>query len=86
MSVSRAGERVFDVFIKDDNVSRLDIYKLVGGLAALSRYYIVKNLGSSILSVKLLPVVGSPIICGLENVENVGVIAEPWAPLVGAAC
>ena len=30
VSVSRAGERVFDVFINDENVSRLDIYKLVG--------------------------------------------------------
>ncbi|PSS13418.1 LRR receptor-like serine/threonine-protein kinase precursor [Actinidia chinensis var. chinensis] len=67
VSVNRAGQRVFDVVINEKNVSRVDIYKEVGGFAAYSWYYTATNLSSVILSVKLLPVVGAPIICGLEN-------------------
>ena len=67
VSVNRARQRVFDVVINEKNVSRVDIYKEVGGFAAYSWYYTATNLSSVILSVKLLPVVGAPIICGLEN-------------------
>ncbi|KAK9276328.1 hypothetical protein L1049_005860 [Liquidambar formosana] len=63
----RAGQRVFDVFVNDMNVTRVDIYKQVGGFAAYTWHYTVKNLSSSVLSVKLMPVVGKPIISGLEN-------------------
>uniref|UniRef100_A0A5B7B1W6 Malectin-like domain-containing protein n=1 Tax=Davidia involucrata TaxID=16924 RepID=A0A5B7B1W6_DAVIN len=67
VSVTRAGQRVFDVVINDKNVSRIDIYKQVGSFAAYSWNYTVKNLSSTILSVKLVSIVGAPIICGLEN-------------------
>lgn len=67
VSVSREGQRVFDVVINDKNVNRVDIYKQVGSFAAYSWPYTVKNLSSTILSLKLVPVVGAPILCGLEN-------------------
>ncbi|KAF9593142.1 hypothetical protein IFM89_020352 [Coptis chinensis] len=67
VSVNSAGKRVFDVLINQRNVSRIDIFKQVGGFAALNWRYIIKNLNSTSLSVKLVPVVGAPIICGLES-------------------
>jgi hypothetical protein len=65
--VKKAGERVFDVFINGDNLTRVDIYKQVGSLAAFTWHHMVKNLSSSVLSVKLVGVFGAPIICGIEN-------------------
>lgn len=65
--VKRAGERVFDVFINGDNLTRVDIYKQVGGFAAFSWHRTVKNLSSSVMSVKLVGVVGAPLISGIEN-------------------
>ncbi|KAL6969815.1 hypothetical protein U1Q18_029528 [Sarracenia purpurea var. burkii] len=67
VSVTKPGQRVFDVVVNDKNVSRVDIYKQVGSFAAYSWHYTVNNLSSSLLSVKLVPVVGAPLICGLEN-------------------
>ncbi|XP_059655550.1 receptor-like protein 4 [Cornus florida] len=67
LSVTKPGQRVFEVVINDKNVSRVDIYEKVGAFAAYNWYYIVKNLSSNILSIKLVPVVGAPVICGLEN-------------------
>ncbi|MED6149739.1 hypothetical protein PIB30_065490 [Stylosanthes scabra] len=66
-SVRMEGERVFDVFINDRNVSRVDIYKEVGGFAAFDWHYTVKNLTDSSLRVKLAAAVGVPIISGIEN-------------------
>ncbi|RDX78612.1 putative LRR receptor-like serine/threonine-protein kinase, partial [Mucuna pruriens] len=65
--VRRAGERVFDVFINDENLTRVDIYKQVGSFSAFTWHRTVKNLSSSLLSVKLVGVVGAPLICGIEN-------------------
>ncbi|KAK6931459.1 Malectin-like domain [Dillenia turbinata] len=65
--VNKAGQRVFDVLINDENVTRIDVFDKVGGFHALDWYYVVKNLSSTVLSVKLVPVVGAPIISGLEN-------------------
>ncbi|KAI8527627.1 hypothetical protein RHMOL_Rhmol12G0090100 [Rhododendron molle] len=67
VSVNQPGQRVFDVMINEQNVSREDIYKRVGSFAAYSWYHIVRNLNTTTLSVKLVPVVGAPIICGVEN-------------------
>uniref|UniRef100_A0A7N1A055 Malectin-like domain-containing protein n=1 Tax=Kalanchoe fedtschenkoi TaxID=63787 RepID=A0A7N1A055_KALFE len=66
-SVNKAGKRVFDVVVNDKNVSRVDIYEKVGGFTAYDFSYVVTNLSSRVLNVKLLPVVGKPIISGLEN-------------------
>ncbi|XP_042502086.1 receptor-like protein 4 [Macadamia integrifolia] len=66
-SVTQAGQRVFDVLINGRNVSRIDIFKRVGNFVALNWHYTVNNLNSTVLSVKFLPVVGAPLICGLEN-------------------
>ncbi|KAF8389795.1 hypothetical protein HHK36_024314 [Tetracentron sinense] len=66
-SVNAAGIRVFDVYINQRNVSRIDIYKQVGNFAAFSWHYIVKNLSSTVLDVKLVPFRGAPLISGLEN-------------------
>ncbi|KAI4357859.1 hypothetical protein L6164_001782 [Bauhinia variegata] len=66
-TVKKARERVFDVFINSKNVTRIDIYKQVGSFAALSWHYTVKNLSSSVLSVKLVAAVGAPLLSGLEN-------------------
>lgn len=66
-SVKKAGDRVFDVFINGKNVTRIDIYKAVGSFAAYTWHYTVKNLSSSVLSVKLVTAVRAPLISGLEN-------------------
>lgn len=66
-SVTKSGQRVFDVSINEENVSRIDIFKEVGSFHGLSWHYVVKNLSSTVLTVKLVPVVGAPIISGLEN-------------------
>lgn len=65
--VRKIGERVFDVFINGENLSRVDIYKQVGGFAAFTWHHTVKNLSSSVLKVKLVGVVGAPLISGIEN-------------------
>ncbi|KAL6847878.1 hypothetical protein ACP4OV_022006 [Aristida adscensionis] len=65
--IGAAGQRVFDVMLAGENVTRIDIFKQVGGFTAFKWTYILKNLTSSTLSVKLVPVVGRPILCGLEN-------------------
>lgn len=66
-SVKKAGQRVFDVFINGNNATRLDIFAKVGSFAAHSWSYTVKNLSSLTLTVKLVGVVGSPLLSGLEN-------------------
>ncbi|XP_043717052.1 receptor-like protein 4 [Telopea speciosissima] len=66
-SVTQAGQRVFDVLINGRNVSRIDIFKQVGSFVALNWHYTINNLNSTVLSVKFVPVVGAPLICGLEN-------------------
>jgi hypothetical protein len=58
---------VFDVMLAGRNVTRIDIFKQVGGFTAFKWTYVVENLTSSTLSVRLVPVVGRPILCGLEN-------------------
>ncbi|GJN05856.1 hypothetical protein PR202_ga23525 [Eleusine coracana subsp. coracana] len=65
--IGAAGQRVFDVMVDGNNVTRIDIFKQVGAFTAFKWTYIVENLTSSIMSVKLVPVVGRPILCGLEN-------------------
>lgn len=67
VSVNAAGKRVFDVFVNDKNTTRVDIFRNVGGFAAYNWQYVVKNLSSTALSIKLVPVAGKPIISGLEN-------------------
>ncbi|KAK9091135.1 hypothetical protein Sjap_024312 [Stephania japonica] len=67
VSVNSAGKRVFDVLINEVNVRRIDVFKEVGRFSALHWHYTVKNLNTTVLSVKLVPVVGTPIISGLEN-------------------
>ncbi|KAI3719981.1 hypothetical protein L6452_20888 [Arctium lappa] len=67
VSVNVKGKRVFDVIINDENVTRIDIFKEVGGFAAYSYHHVAKNLSDTKLIVKLVAVVGAPLICGLEN-------------------
>ncbi|GFP96626.1 probable LRR receptor-like serine/threonine-protein kinase at1g51880 [Phtheirospermum japonicum] len=67
VSVTRAGQRVFDVLVNDESVRRVDVFKEVGGFAAYDWSFVVRNLSSTTLSVRLEPVVGAPVICGLEN-------------------
>ncbi|XP_015076584.1 receptor-like protein 4 [Solanum pennellii] len=67
VSVNKAGKRVFEIVVNGENVSRVDIYKEVGSFAAYDFKYVVKNLSSAELSVRLVPIVGAPVICGLEN-------------------
>ncbi|KAL4575064.1 hypothetical protein LXL04_021905 [Taraxacum kok-saghyz] len=54
VSVNQKGKRVFDVIINDENVTRIDIFKEVGGFAAYSYHYVAN-------------VIGSPLLFGLEN-------------------
>ncbi|KAL8531633.1 hypothetical protein ACS0TY_008288 [Phlomoides rotata] len=67
VSVTKAGQRVFDVVVNGENVRRVDVYKEVGGFSAFDFSHVVKNLSSTTLSVRLEPVVGHPVICGVEN-------------------
>ncbi|XP_021754686.1 putative leucine-rich repeat receptor-like serine/threonine-protein kinase At2g14440 [Chenopodium quinoa] len=64
--VTKAGQRVFDVQVNGENVNRIDVYKAVGGFKAHDWHYVAKNLSSTSLTVKLAPVVGEPILSGLE--------------------
>lgn len=65
--VTKAGQRVFDVLVNGVNVNRIDVFQQVGKFKAYDWHYVAKNLSSTTLTVKLNPVVGSPILCGLEN-------------------
>lgn len=65
--VDGAGKRVFDVVVNGQNVSQIDIYKAAGLFAAYDWHYVVKNLSNDVLSVNLVPVVGFPLISGLES-------------------
>ncbi|PRQ40419.1 putative transferase [Rosa chinensis] len=65
--MNKVGDRVFDILINDDNVTRIDVYKEVGSFRAYTWHYIVKNLSTSHLIVKLEAVAGVPLISGLEN-------------------
>ncbi|KDP29365.1 hypothetical protein JCGZ_18286 [Jatropha curcas] len=66
-TVTKKGQRVFDLTLNGKNVSRVDIYAQVGSFAAYSLPYTVHNLSSTALIVKLLPVKGAPLISGIEN-------------------
>ncbi|KAE9615408.1 hypothetical protein Lal_00048074 [Lupinus albus] len=65
--IRKVGERVFDVFINGENLTRIDIYKQVGSFAAFTWHHTVKNLSSSVLKVKLVGVIDAPLISGIEN-------------------
>lgn len=66
-NVNAQGKRVFDIVVNERNVTRIDIYKEVGIYAAYEWHYTVKNLSTNPLRVKLVSVVGAPLISGLEN-------------------
>lgn len=66
-SVTKAGQRVIEIVVNEKNVSEVDIFKAVGRFAAYSWHYVAKNLSSTELRVKLLPVVGAVLISGIEN-------------------
>ncbi|XP_042052699.1 receptor-like protein 4 [Salvia splendens] len=67
VSVTKAGQRVFDVIVNEENVSRVDVFDKVGAFAAYDFSYVAKNLSNTVLTVRLVSVMGAPIICGLEN-------------------
>ncbi|KAL6570994.1 hypothetical protein OROGR_000544 [Orobanche gracilis] len=67
VNVMKAGQRVFDLLVNGENVHRVDVFDMVGGFAAYDWSYVAKNLSSTTLTVRLKSVIGSPIICGLEN-------------------
>ncbi|GAB4840256.1 hypothetical protein Ancab_021021 [Ancistrocladus abbreviatus] len=66
-SVNKTGQRVFDVLINGVNVNRIDVFGQVGGFSSYDWHYVAKNLSTTTLTVRLAPVAGTPIICGLEN-------------------
>uniref|UniRef100_A0A0A9F757 Malectin-like domain-containing protein n=1 Tax=Arundo donax TaxID=35708 RepID=A0A0A9F757_ARUDO len=82
--IGSAGQRVFDVMLDGKNVTRIDIFKQVGGFTAFKWTYIVENLTSSTMSVRLVPVVGRPILCGLENYAMVPLEMRTMASQVAA--
>ncbi|KAK4779735.1 hypothetical protein SAY87_015841 [Trapa incisa] len=65
-SIDGAGKRVFNVTVNGEIVTQIDIYKAVGSFAAYDWHYLVKNLSDNVLSVSLVPLVGVPLISGLE--------------------
>ncbi|KAJ6899366.1 receptor-like protein 4 [Populus alba x Populus x berolinensis] len=66
-SVKQKAERVFDVVVNEKNVKRVDVFEEVGSFAAYSLSYTVHNLSSNVLTVKFVPVLGAPIVSGIEN-------------------
>lgn len=65
--VTKAGQRVFDVHVNGVNVNRIDVYKAVGRFKAHDWHYVAKNLSNTLLTLKLVPVVGEAILSGLET-------------------
>lgn len=66
--VSAAKERVFDIQINDKAIfPNVDIFKAVGKFSAYDLQFTARNLTNATLSIKLVPRVGVPLICGLEN-------------------
>ncbi|KAJ6768632.1 CARBOHYDRATE-BINDING PROTEIN OF THE ER PROTEIN [Salix koriyanagi] len=65
-SVKQKAGRVFDVVVNEKNVERVDVFAEVGSFAAYSWSYTVHNLSSPVLTVKFVPVVGAPIVSGIE--------------------
>ncbi|KNA14185.1 hypothetical protein SOVF_109870 [Spinacia oleracea] len=66
-TVIKGGQRVFDVLVNGVSVNRIDVFKAVGGFKAYNWHYVAKNLSSTSLNLKLVPVVGEPILSGLET-------------------
>ncbi|XP_015578003.1 receptor-like protein 4 [Ricinus communis] len=66
-TVTKKGQRVFDVVVNDKNASRVDIFAAVGSFAAYSFSYAVRNLSNGALTVKIVPHIGAPLISGIEN-------------------
>lgn len=58
---------MLDVIINDENVTRINIFKEVGGFNAYIYHYVAMNLSSTPLIVKFVSVSGSHLICVLEN-------------------
>ncbi|KAL9401881.1 hypothetical protein Peur_005730 [Populus x canadensis] len=65
-SVKQKSERVFDVVVNEKKVEKVDVFEEVGSFAAYSWSYTVHNLSSTVLTLKFVPVVGAPIISGIE--------------------
>lgn len=66
-TVTKIGQRVFDITVDGLNVKRMDIFKQVGSFTAFQWQYVTNNLTKTNLSVKISPVVGVPLMSGLEN-------------------
>ncbi|XP_057839439.2 receptor-like protein 4 isoform X2 [Cryptomeria japonica] len=66
-SINAAGQRVFDIIINDINLHQIDIFKEVGSFTAFRWQHIAHNLTKPTISIKLVPVTGTPVISGLEN-------------------
>eukprot|EP00249_Psilotum_nudum_P012856 c24008_g1_i1 orf=962-2881(-) len=61
-------QRIFDITVNDKVVfSNVDIFREVGKFTAYDLQYIARNLTNSTISIKLVPTIGSPVICGIEN-------------------
>ena len=66
-TIINTGLRVFNVSINGLTVlPLLDLFQQVGANAAFDYVYTVKNLTGGSLTISLAPVIGSPVICGLE--------------------
>ena len=66
-STVTAGVRVFDVFVNNQNYTRLDIFSKVGYLKAFTWHSRVGQIRGNQILVDLKSVVGVPILCGLES-------------------
>jgi hypothetical protein len=67
-SISRPNERVFDILVNDAVVFRyVDVFDKVGKFAAYDLQHTARNLSNATLSITLRPLVGIPLICGIEN-------------------
>ncbi|OAE31305.1 hypothetical protein AXG93_1962s1620 [Marchantia polymorpha subsp. ruderalis] len=66
-SISGPGQRVFNITVNEDVIfTEVDVFKLAGNYAALSLNYTYSNLTDTNLVVTFEPVIGEPLICGME--------------------
>lgn len=66
-NITAAGQRVFNVTVNNVAViTGLDLFQKAGLNTAFDVVYTVRNLTEGLLVISLIPLIGSPLICGVE--------------------
>ncbi|KAJ7541552.1 hypothetical protein O6H91_10G064700 [Diphasiastrum complanatum] len=66
--VNAPGQRVFTILLNDQIVfPNVDVFKEAGKFSALDLNYIMKNLSGSAINITLSPIIGPPLLSGIES-------------------